>query len=297
MLINQPNLDLTYRGFNKRFTDAFMEAAGDSDRIVMTVPSQTREENYGWLGSMPSLREWIGPRVVNGLSAYGFTIVNREFESTVEVGRNDIEDDRLGIFGPFFSEMGGAARRHKEELIFSLLGSGFAANGYDGQFFFDTDHPLTLDDGSKISVANTDGGSGTPWYLLDLSRSIKPIIWQERSPYLFESMTQPDSPNVFLNRSFIYGVRARVNVGFGLWQLAWGSKQPLNAANYKAARTAMMGFRGQGGKLLGIKPTHLIVPPSLEEDAMTLLNNEYGTGGVSNPWKGTATPIVTPWLT
>ena len=41
-----------------------------------------------------------------------------------------------------FSEMGQAAVRHPEELVFGLLASGFAASCYDGQFFFDIDHPV-----------------------------------------------------------------------------------------------------------------------------------------------------------
>lgn len=85
-----------------------------------------------------------------------------------------------------------------------------------------------------------------------------------------------------------------VDVGYGLWQLAWGSQQTLNAANYAAARAAMMSFRGEGGKLLGINPTLLIVPPALESAGLQLLNSEYGTGGVTNEWKGTARLLVTP---
>ncbi|MCB6179647.1 Mu-like prophage major head subunit gpT family protein [Rhodobacter sp. Har01] len=71
------------------------------------------------------MREWIGPRVVNNLSAYGFTITNRKFESTVSVSREDIADGRLGTFKPAFAEMGGMARRHPDELIFGLLKNGF----------------------------------------------------------------------------------------------------------------------------------------------------------------------------
>jgi phage major head subunit gpT-like protein len=94
----------------------------------------------------------------------------------------------------------------------------------------------------------------------------------------------------------MYGVRARVNAGFGLWQLAFGSKDTLNAANYAAARAAMMDFRSDGGKVLGITPSVLVVPPALEEAAMRLVNSEFGTGGESNPWKGTAKVIVTPYV-
>ena len=51
-----------------------------------------------------------------------------------------------------------------------------------------------------------------------------------------------------------------------------------------------------GGFPLGIRPDTLIVPPSLEAVALEIVNTEYGTGGISNPWKGTAELIVTPYL-
>jgi len=195
-----------------------------------------------------------------------------------------------------FAEMGQQTRRHPEELIFGLLASGFATNCYDGQFFFDTDHPVQDANGTVTSVANTDGGAGAAWYLLDTSRAVRPLIWQEREKYEFQQLTADNDEYVFKNDKYLYGVRARVNAGFGLWQLAWGSKQPLTAANYAAARAAMMNFTADGGRKLGVLPNVLVVPPSLEEAALNIVNIEYGTGGVSNPWKGTAQLIVTPYL-
>lgn len=58
----------------------------------------------------------------------------------------------------------------------------------------------------------------------------------------------------------------------------------------------MMGFRADGGRNLGVTPTVLVVPPSLAAAALELVNTEYGTGGASNPWKGTAKLIVSPYL-
>ena len=104
------------------------------------------------------------------------------------------------------------------------------------------------------------------------------------------------SEYVFSTDRYLYGIRARVNAGFGLWQLAYGSKQTLNAANYAAARAAMMTLTADGGRKLGVSPTILLVPPSLEEAGLNLVNTEFGAAGASNPWKGTAQLIVTPYL-
>lgn len=296
MIVNAQVLDLAFKGFKTVVSDAMMQAPAHAKDIAMTVPSVSRDETYGWLGSFPAMREWLGPRHVKNLVANGFTIQNRKFESTLEITRDDISDDRLGIFKPMFAEMGQAAVRHPEELIFGLLASGFTTNCYDGQFFFDTDHPVTDADGNVTPVSNTGGGAGTAWYLLDTSRAVRPLIWQERENYVFQQLTQETSEYVFVNDRYLYGIRARVNAGFGLWQLAYGSRQTLNAASYAAARAAMMGFTADGGRKLGVTPTVLVVPPSLEEAGLNILNTEYGTGGASNPWKGTAKLIVTTYL-
>lgn len=243
------------------------------------------------------MREWIGGRVVKNLAAHGFTIKNKTFESTISVARADFEDDRPGIFGPVLSEMGGNARRHPESILFSLLKAGFTTTTFDGQNFFDTLHPVIGEDGTTTTtVANTDGGSGTPWFLLDTTRSIRPTIWQTRTPYEFQAKTRNYDDNVFLNDEYLYGVRARANAGFGLWQLAWGSKQTLNATNYAIARAAMAGFKADGGKILGVKPNLLVVPPALEQQARDLVKATTGTAGASNTWYQSADLVVTPYL-
>lgn len=242
-IINAQNLDLVYKGFQTVYSDAYLKADVNWEKIAMKVPSTGSEETYGWMGLFPQLREWIGPRHVKNLAATAFTIKNRKFESTVAVPRDEISDDKLGVFKPPFSEMGYMARTHPEELIFSLHANGFTTTGFDGQNFFDTNHPVLDKDGDTVSVSNTASGAGPAWFLLDNSRGIQPIIWQERETYDFQSMTDPDNPHVFLNDEYVYGVRARVNAGFGLWQLFYGSTDVLNEANYTAAQQALMNSR------------------------------------------------------
>ncbi|OLS44837.1 hypothetical protein BV509_11135 [Rhodovulum sulfidophilum] len=233
---------------------------------------------------------------MHSLTSHGFTIRNRDFESTIAVRRNDITDDRLGVFKPAFAEMGRLARHHPEELIFGLLSSGFTASCFDGQPFLDAEHPVKKSDGTTELISNMQDGSGPAWYLLDTSRAVRPLIFQEREPYVFEAMTEPTNPHVFTNAEFLYGMRARVNVGFALWQLGFGSKASLDVPSYSAARAAMMGYRADGGRKLGIKPTVLVVPPELEENALALVNAANNAAGATNVWTGTARLIVTRFL-
>ncbi|MGG7567734.1 Mu-like prophage major head subunit gpT family protein [Rhodovulum sp. DZ06] len=296
MDLTGPNLELAFKGFQTVYRDSYDRTPVHHERVAMTVPSSARDETYGWFGQFPNLREWVGPRHVHSLSTSSFTILNRTFESTVEVPRNTISDDRLGIFKPMFAEMGVTARTHPDELLFSLLKDGFTSECYDGQYFFDADHPVVDAEGDTVSVSNTDGGGGAPWFLLDTSRAVRPLIWQVREDYEFQRRDRPEDDDVFFNDQFLYGIRARVNAGFGLWQLAYGPRQTLNAAAYQTARAAMMSFRADGGRPLGVRPDVLVVPPSLEGAARKILNSELGDGGMTNEWKGAAELIVSPFL-
>lgn len=297
MLIKASNLDLVFKGFQTVYSGAYLAAPTHWDKIAMQVSSEESEETYGWLGQFTQLREWIGPHEVKSLAAQGFTLKNRKFESTVSVPRENISDDKVGVFKLAFSEMGQLAKTYPESLIFPLLASGFDTLGFDKRPYFDTDQPGRLDkDGAETTTSNMQDGAGEAWYLLDTSRAVRPIIWQTRENYEFTSITSPTDHSVFITDQYTYGMRARVNAGFGLWQLTSGSKATLNRANYAAARATMMNFRSAEGRILGIKPKVLLVPPSIESAALKLLNSELGSGGETNEWKGTADLIVTPYL-
>lgn len=304
MIINTANLSALFTNIKTSFNTAFEAVESHYERVAMVTSSATREETYAWLEKLPRLREWVGDRVIKNLSAQGYAIKNRKFEDTIGVPRDDIEDDKYGVYGPLFSEMGRAAAEHPDQLIFELIPSGFTTPCYDGQFFFDTDHPVTDENGVVQSVSNMQAGAQTPWYLLDTTRMIRPFIFQKRVPYAITSLTRDEDENVFMRDEFLFGVRARVNAGFGLWQLAFGSKADLTSDNYRDARIAMMSMKGEEGRLLGIRPKTLLVGPSNEEKALEILNSgsrafTVAAGdsvALNNPWAGTADLIVTPWL-
>lgn len=296
MIVNRQNLDALRVGFKTNFQAGLLQHTSMYTSIATVVPSTTREEKYGWLGKVPKMREWIGDRVVQNLMEHDYAVKNKDWELTIGVDRNDIDDDILGIYKPLFEEMGRSTQAHPDELVFGLLKDGFSKLCYDGQFFFDTDHPVLDEKGVPQSVSNFGGGAGTPWFLMDASRAIKPIIFQERKKPQFVMKDALTDENVFRKKQFEYGVDSRDNVGFGFWQFAFGSKDTLNAANYAAARAAITGMKGDFARPLGLMPTLLVVPPALESAGLKLLNSEYAAGGETNEWKGTAKLMMTPWL-
>jgi len=296
MLINRANLADMFRGFQTIFQGAWDQAAPMYAPFVTTVPSVTSEEKYAWLGTMPRFREWVGDRVINSLKTHDYTIRNKNFENTIEVDANHILDDQLGVYRPMIEMLGAEARTHPDELVFDLLKNGDSTLCYDGQYFFDTDHPVTLASGAAGTWSNWGGGSGALWMLLDLRRPIKPVIWQERQGYQFVGMTSAEDEAVFMQRKYRYGVDARVNVGFGLPHLAYGSKQTLDATAYATARAAMGSLKGDGGKVLAIQGNTLLVAPSLEKAARECVVAQRGSSGADNVMAGTAQVVVCPWF-
>ena len=149
-VVNQATLGAAFTSFKTIFQDAYTGTASSLTDLAITVPSTTRQEEYRWLGQFPGLREWIGDRVVKDLSVDGFVIKNRNFEATVSVDRNDLEDDAIGIYKPLFSQLGESAKQHPDLLMYELLMSGFTAKCFDGNPFFHTAHP----NGSQPAYSN-----------------------------------------------------------------------------------------------------------------------------------------------
>ena len=297
MIINTTSLRSAFIGFNAAFQAGLATTTSMYARVATTVPSTTKEQEYGWLGQFPGFREWIGDRVVNGLASHGYTLKNKSYENTIGVNRDDFDDDNLGIYTPMFQQLGATATNFPDTLVWALLKNGFASKCYDGQFFFDVDHPVLDASGNTVSVANTDGGSGTPWFLMDVSQPLKPLIYQSRKPFTnLVRMDKEDDQNVFDKKEYRYGLDGRCSVGFGFWQMAWGSKQTLDATHYEAARVALSSMKADYGQPLAIQPKLLVVPSTLEGAARRLIGNQLNPDGGTNEWFGTAEVLVVPWL-
>lgn len=297
MDLTSANLQALFKGYKTNFQqglDSLGEQGALYEQYCTIVPSTTSVEVYPWLKSLPRMREWIGDRVIHSLEGADFSIKNRKFELTEGVERDRIEDDTYGLFGPVFSEFGRASREHPNELSVEVLETNPVC--YDGQPLFDADHPVLDKDGNEVSVSNDMGGSGPAWYVMDLSRSIKPMVFQRRRAYDFRAITNLNDHQVFMTDKFMFGVDARVNAGPGLWQLVVRSKQAFNAENYKAARERLTTMNGDYARPLALRHTHTMVPGNLEGDARVILFNERDAAGATNPWKDTSQLIINPWL-
>ena len=294
MLISTATLDALRTTVDQSFWGAYAGTPVWYDKLTTEVTSSNKSNTYAWAAQQLRMREWIGPRVVQNLSEHSYVLLNKPWEMTVELDRDDIEDDNFGIFTAVtVPGMAEAARKHPDVLAAALLNSNPV--GFDGVTLFNDAHPtfdgagttydnnFTVDlDGDGVAqvyaamtsitgenglplginptllivppqltrsanvVANsttyavpgTTGASATVdnplrgmfsvltvpelagqpnnWYMADVSKSIKPFIFQKRRPLEMVVRQDPADPKVFEENKYQYGASARYNMGITL---------------------------------------------------------------------------------
>lgn len=294
MLTRKDIPHLLTAGLKTIFFNAYKSVTPIYTQLTTEVASNKSSEEYGWLGATPELRKWIDERAPKGIKENGFVLKNEDFEASIEVDRNAIDDDQYGHIKTRISQMGIQAGKGYDKHLAAVI----EANGlcYDGQNFFDTDHPQ--EDGTTQS--NYQSGSANAWYVVDLSQGVSPFIYQNRKSLEFVAMDNADDIENFMRKKLYYGVDARFAFGLGDWMTAYKSKATLNAANVEAAITAMKNLKDETGMLKGINPTHIVVSSTDEFTAKKLLDPTVvavTTDPSAAVLKGALKVVVLPYLT
>ncbi|ECF2921342.1 hypothetical protein E2G76_13435 [Salmonella enterica subsp. enterica serovar Manhattan] len=300
MLVNGQSLKGLEANIKASFQKAFKGAKPLYPRLATEVPSSTRQNVYGWISGFPSLREFLGERVIKNLRAYKYSIENRKFESTVAIKRDDIEDDQFGLYASLFSDMGEAAAVHPDELLFDLLRTGNERQGFDGQYFFDPEHPVNDKGGFHSNYLRVQDDElfkpANSWYLLNTDRAIKPFIWQVRSPYEIKTVSDDDERSVFMREEYLYGIRARANMGYGFWQQAVRADVELTSHSFEKAYALMVSQKDDNNRPLRIKPNILLVGESNRVNAFRAVQADKFSNGEPNPNYNLVEVVVSPFL-
>ena len=130
------------------------------DRYAMRIQSKQDTETYAWLGQVPTMREWIGGRLAKDLPEYRYSLKNKDHEATLEINVKDMKRDMSGQIMVRIGELAQRALSYPAKLISTLIVNGEATVGYDGQFFFDTDH-VDAGSGSQSNDLTFPAATGT----------------------------------------------------------------------------------------------------------------------------------------
>jgi phage major head subunit gpT-like protein len=129
-------------GFNRIYQTAWTRAEPKLAEIATDVPSTTAINTYGWMAKLLKMRKWEGPRIIQNLKSHAYQVENDDYEVTVGVDRNNIEDDQLGIYNHLFTDLGAQVKLWKDPILKTALQAGTTALGFDGVPMFSASHPL-----------------------------------------------------------------------------------------------------------------------------------------------------------
>jgi len=133
---------LSAAGLKSEFFDSFEKFTPLFPDVTTRIVSNKDKETYAFLGSVPPMRPWGRGRLARGLFVESYDIENEKYESTIEVDRDEIDDDQTGQIRLRIREMAERAATHKDLLLAELLVNGHSAgyHSYDGVPFFNTNH-------------------------------------------------------------------------------------------------------------------------------------------------------------
>ena len=142
MLITPSTLKALQVTIDLRFKQAYNAVNPISTRLASTIPSGARGNVYPMHAKLAKLRQWEGERKVVNAKCYRYNLDNEKYELTLEVDRDDIEDDNIGVYSMVIDDMGQQSRLWPDDLVFAAILAGGTETAYDGAAFFSNSHTL-----------------------------------------------------------------------------------------------------------------------------------------------------------
>lgn len=140
MSVDTAAAQVKLRDITRTFDQSAEAATPFYPEICQIVNSDGADEKYGWTGSMPYVREWLGERAFQQLRAANYVVENKKWESSLLIAKDDLMDDRINQYDAPMASLAAKATYHPDQLLYNSIIAGESTACFDGQFFFDTDH-------------------------------------------------------------------------------------------------------------------------------------------------------------
>lgn len=146
------NADLLHE-VHQTFTGFLFGALGQNPRwskglgLANTLPTKGNTAKAKMGSVAYGVHEWVDERVKSKIEHSDHTVEVKRWANAISLKIDDLEDEdlNLGQYRMLIADMADDFDEHEHSLFIDLIAAGFAATkglAYDGQFFFDTDHPL-----------------------------------------------------------------------------------------------------------------------------------------------------------
>lgn len=164
LAVSSPSTPVTVAGVRGGYAAALLAMLGASwSRVVASVfPSSSPSETYPWLRSAPNPRKWEGERTAQELRGDVVTIVNDDYETTIEFRVPELRRDKTQQIAQRIQDLATRVAFFPEQLLTSLLVTN--GNAYDGKPFFAVDHVVGQSGTINNALTTSDGlaGGATP---------------------------------------------------------------------------------------------------------------------------------------
>lgn len=120
--------------------------------IAMETQSSGKSEDYADLGTVPMPVETVDMPSVRGTHEVSLTVTNKDWDITIGITHNAINDNRVGNLDAWARQAGRNFERHKDKICFLALNAGDGSTYglcYDGLSFFDNSH---VDQGAEYTT-------------------------------------------------------------------------------------------------------------------------------------------------
>jgi phage major head subunit gpT-like protein len=136
-------------------------------QIATVIPGVSERVEFKWLGSIPTLKRWVGDRTLQRLRGETQALTTEWWANGIEVDVDDLNNEaKYGMIIKRIRSMAQACARRMDDQVVSHYVNGFAGTlgvTYDNQYLYDTDH-TAAGDGTGVAQSNLIAGgfaSGT----------------------------------------------------------------------------------------------------------------------------------------
>jgi phage major head subunit gpT-like protein len=293
-------------------------------------PGKTVFED-AWIGRMPKMRLWSGPRLYQEPAPQTYTVVPEPFELTYTLDRFKYDDDGIGVFYPLLLDFAGQTKRWPEYQVRDLLeatgawSSTQVQKGLDGIAFWSTAHQTniysltagTLNAGTAYANDFTGGGVAVNGVTVGGALSVSslltiieyaPTIRAEDGERLGVTISHVMHPSPMKGQiaSLLKSANAAASVGFSTWGAA---QTQVGASDNVVARMGVDPIENRNlasftkwypmDLTKSVKPVRWVLreavrmtPRVAEDDPIVFDSHQYAWGG----W-GRGAPAWSPsWL-
>ena len=129
--------NLRVKGAIAQFHQAMETAPTVWQNHAQIIQSTSDTENHNFPGFLPQPREFLDSRQFQGMRDFTYNVANKEYELSMLLARNWLEDDQNSLLMARISEMAEVWATYKDSLFADLLAAGnvSGSQGFDGATF------------------------------------------------------------------------------------------------------------------------------------------------------------------